>query len=508
MADGLREEMLRLQLNNRSDLASTSANHAAAAAAADFDAADYERDSDTDVGVAADTDPEDGDSGVPVLDLPLRPSQVGESGDVFFKRLDELVPPPDHGLTICTAGQNTRYYCLSFVDCEFDSAGMTTFAGCQYNFVSFEGCTFKGINHFVNSVGDQVSYKKCTFDDHWETNFEYRSGNEVVGRTFKNSRLDGDPAEANRKINMVEEQERELEYLSKHPRPPPGIHTVDDRGNDKSAGRGIVIKENRKHELYREVYFIDCIFNPDKPTVFDNCVLDGVTFKNCYFSGTRFQNFCAKGLKAINCSFTDCEYVNIERPPGEQLRGRTLNGSKNTGESVPEALIETLREKQGQKAWVLADEEDGNYTHKKAEPAKGIVIKDNVPLAPHQKKEDQPPPATAAKEEEQWDFATKGKGKGRAVEPGDEPVDESKKSGGTTPAAPATPDPPAEEAAPALAPTVFKTFNFEEDPETREETVVTDIADIPQAGNRRGPGFRYRHNPRLEPFYAIGRQMG
>lgn len=83
----------------------------------------------------------------------------------------------------------------------------------------------------------------------------------------------------------MEAQDRELELLSLRPRLPWHMHTEDANGRWTSPGRGLVVKEDREHEFYRDVYFIACTFNPDKPTVFDNCVLDGVKFRNCYFSG-------------------------------------------------------------------------------------------------------------------------------------------------------------------------------------------------------------------------------
>ncbi|KAF2168114.1 hypothetical protein M409DRAFT_53430 [Zasmidium cellare ATCC 36951] len=329
MENDIRKLLDRLLLNPRTE-GDEPTNSTSPVAATEYDAAaaaaDSEGDSGSDLDGGADLgnltdDDRAGDSGVLVPALPSRPSNVGELPDVCFKKCDELIFPPEHGLTISTEGRYTRYFCLTFIDCQFESSGMTTFAGCQLNFVTFEGCTFKGVNQFINIIGDGLCYTKCTFDNHWETNLRHDSNIHLVSLTFEGTRHNGylDQSEADWRSDLVKEQEREFDSWSKHPRVPGVIHTEDEDGIWKSGGRGLMLKDNREHELYREVYFINCTFDASKPTIFDNCVLDAVTFKNGSFSGSRFENFYAKGLKATNCTFNDCQYVNVARPDHEVL---------------------------------------------------------------------------------------------------------------------------------------------------------------------------------------------
>lgn len=164
---------------------------------------------------------------------------------------------------------------------------MTTLADCQLTDVTFERCQFMGVNHFANVIGSGLRYTDCTFDNHWEAVIEHPSDKHFNNRIFKDSRLTGTTAEleARRKSLQVKEQERELELLALHPRIPLGIHTEDDCGNWQSPGRGLVVKDNPEHQSYNEVYFISCTFDPENLTIFDKCVLEGVTFRFCDFSG-------------------------------------------------------------------------------------------------------------------------------------------------------------------------------------------------------------------------------
>lgn len=176
---------------------------------------------------------------------------------------------------------------MAFIDCSFDGTGMTTFAKCQLSEVTFEHCTFKGRNQFVNIIASGLRYSHCTFENHLETDFEHATDSEFVNRAFDDPwpNRSAIQCEVGQKSELVKKHERELELLSKDPRLPSHIHTQDTNGKWASPGRGLVVKEDREHEFYRDVYFIDCGFDPDKPTVFDNCVLDGVTFRKCFFSG-------------------------------------------------------------------------------------------------------------------------------------------------------------------------------------------------------------------------------
>lgn len=174
---------------------------------------------------------------------------------------------------------------------------------------------------------------------------------------------------------------------------------------------------------------------------------------------------------------------------------------------MPSRLTEKLREKRTQKPWSLTDVEETHNAHYTYKPAKGIEIKENSGLsAPHQKKENQPP----GNPPKEWGVATMGKGKGRADAPGDE----SKQSASSTPdeskeSVSSTPDAPADTPARAVARTIFKTFNFEEDPETREEKDVTDM-DLPSVtrGARRRRHYRQYNIPGVPHCHSIDGQNG
>ncbi|KAK4504962.1 hypothetical protein PRZ48_002925 [Zasmidium cellare] len=340
----------------------------------------------------------------PVKDRRKRvPSEIDSALDIRFK--NKTKSAPEHGLHIIENSEKSIYENVTFINCKFQPAGITSFLNCEMRHVTFEDCRFKNTNRFDGTKATDTEFHRVRFDGHFED------------KTYDNEVVLDDPRF---RRPLAPKQPPRPVWDDRDPRWDEFFHYNSKQQRVRQpAGMEIVDGE---HEFYHLVTFLACTFDAKNPTVFKNCALRNVTFKNCHFSGSRFENYYAVDLTVDDCVFEKSQFINVERDDGDELKGKRFRGETVKKHYVPEPLTQKILEGDlelearihqefAQKK--MEEQENGNQGESSTE--KEIMEETEEQAVVNGGGQGQEQEQKADDGEVEWDVATMGKGKDRAA---------------------------------------------------------------------------------------------